>query len=67
MNANLRDLRDTPLNLKGIINLPGYGWLTDKEIRLVAIKGLDAGYETLEDVSDEWAVNLLNERKHGNK
>lgn len=59
MNANLQSLLDTTLRLGGVVHLDGYGYLRDNEVRYIAQEGINAGYETLQDIPDDWAVAKL--------
>ena len=67
MNLSLKGLRNSPSwkkNLTGFISL-GDAELRDYQVRLIVEKGIEAGYETLYDISDEVARKWLIESVEG--
>lgn len=64
MNTSLNGLRKSPYwkkNLSGFIELDGKP-LTDWQVRQVVEKGIANGYNTLDDIPDEFAMEWINQK-----
>lgn len=66
MNAQLKGLLASKKSLNNLVTL-NYRTLSDKEMRYIAQKAIEAGYATLYDIPDAWAEETLRMMKQHEK